>query len=211
MAVPLDGIRAIHNAFRKDMTAMDQAAYAAAGGHGSLDLVSKRYTFFNQVLAWHAKGEEEDVFPIMENVAPLVAEAYERDHRGLDKAFEALDRAIKASAPLQVCRATSAFDFHLSIHLSKEEAHLYRIFNDKVSLPDQGVAIGKITQKIPQERFPEVIDWLYPLMAPDDRENMTRLWKQGLPGPVFAQATKRVRQVIGSGWEDLVRRIPDLT
>lgn len=43
----------------------------------------------------------------LEEVAPSVAEAYLRDHRGLDAA-----------------RATAAFKFHLDIHLDKEAPHL---------------------------------------------------------------------------------------
>ena len=68
MAVPLDAIRAIHNAFRKDLAAMDAAAYTAARGQAGLDLVLKRYPFFNEVLVWHASGEEEYVFPALEKL-----------------------------------------------------------------------------------------------------------------------------------------------
>ena len=208
--VPLDGIRAIHNAFRKDMMAIDAAAYTAARGHGSLDLVLKRYIFFNEVLVWHASGEEENVFPALENVAPLVAEAYERDHRGLDSLFNLLNKAVNASDNLAIARATATFNFHLSIHLNKEEAHLYRIFNDRVSLPNQGAIIGKMAQKIPQERFPEVVAWLYPLIGPEDRENMTRIWRQALPEPAFAKVTRLIQTAIGNDWVELTKRIPDL-
>lgn len=57
MPVPLKGIRAIHNAFRKDMTEMDEAANIAARELGSLDPLLKGYNFFNEVLVWHAAGE----------------------------------------------------------------------------------------------------------------------------------------------------------
>jgi hemerythrin-like domain-containing protein len=210
MAVPLDAIRAIHNAFRKDMTAMDAAAHSAARGHGSLDLVSKRYTFFNEVLVWHASGEEENVFPAVEKVAPLVAEAYERDHRGLDSLHESLKKAVNASDTLAVARATAAFDFHLGIHLNKEDAHLYRIFNERVSLPNQGAIVGKMAQKVPQERFPELVGWLYPLIGPDDREKMTRIFQQVMPEPGFAGARKLIQAAIGNDWAELTRRIPGL-
>jgi hypothetical protein len=210
MAVPLDAIRAIHNAFRKDMTAIDKAAYIAANGHGSLDIVLKRYFFFNEVLVWHASGEEENVFLALENVAPLVAEAYERDHRGLDSLYESLNSAVKTSDSLAVARATAAFDFFLDHHLDSEEAHLYRIFNERVSLPDQGAIVGKMSQKIPQDRFPEVVAWLYPLMGHDDRENMTRIWRQALPEPAFAMAIKLIQKAIGNDFAELTRRIPEL-
>ncbi len=210
MTVPLDAIRAIHNAFRKDMTAIDAVAHIAARGRGSLDLVVKRYTFFNEVLVWHASGEEDSVFPALENVAPLVAEAYERDHRGLDSLFESLNKAVNASDTLAIARATAAFDFHLGIHLNKEDAHLYRIFNERVSMPNQGAIVGKMSQRIPQERFPEVVAWLYPLIGPDDREDMTRIWQQALPEPAFASVTKLIQAAIGNDWTELTRRIPEL-
>jgi len=210
MAVPLDGIRAIHNAFRKDMSALDAAANTAAQGLDNLDLVCQRYTFFNEVLVWHAIGEEENVFPALENVAPLVAEAYERDHRGLDSLFNLLDKAVKASNPLEVARITRAFEFHLSIHLKKEEAHLYRIFDERIPLPNQGTIIGAMAQKIPQERFPEVVAWLFPLIGPADRENMIRIWQQSLPEPAFAGVTRLIQAAVGNDWVELTRRIPEL-
>ena len=210
MAVPLDAIRAIHNAFRKDMTVIDAAAYSAARGQGSLDLVLKRYTFFGEILFWHANGEEKNVFPALENVAPLVAEAYERDHRGLDSLFESLKKAINASDTLAIARATAAFDFHLHIHLNKEDAHLYRIFNERISLPNQGAIVGKMAQEVPQERLPELVAWEYPLLGPDDRENMARIMQQVMPEAVFARVAKLIHAAIGDDWSELTRRIPEL-
>jgi hypothetical protein len=210
MAVPLDAIRAIHNAFRKDMAAIDVAAYSAARGQGSLDLVLKRYTFFGEVLVWHADGEEEYVFPALENVAPLVAEAYERDHRGLDSLYESLKKAINDRDTLAIARTTAAFDFQLRIHLNKEEAHLYRIFNERIPLPDQGAIIGKMAQKVPQERLPELVAWEYPLLGPDDRENMARIMQKVMPEAAFARVAKLIHAAIGNDWEELTRRIPEL-
>ena len=210
MAVPLDAIRAIHNAFRKDLAAIDSAAYNAAQGLGTLDLVLKRYTLFNEILYWHADGEEAYVFTALENVAPLVAEAYQLDHRGLDTLSESLNQAITASDTLKIARSTSAFNFFLHHHLDSEEAHLYRIFNERFSLADQGVLVGKMSQKIPQERFPEAVAWLFPLLDIDDRENMTTIWRQSLPEPAFAMVTKLIHKAIGGDWAELTRRIPDL-
>jgi hypothetical protein len=210
MAVPLDGIRAMHNAFRKDMAAMDAAAQAATRGVGSLDQVLKRYVFFNEVLVWHASGEEADVFPAVEKVAPLVAEAYQRDHRGLDSLSESLSKAVNSSDLLPIARATATFDFFLDHHLDSEEGHLYRIFDERISLADQGAVIGRMSQKIPSARFPEAVAWLYPLIGLDDRENMTRIWQQALPKPVFAVATRLIQAAIGNEWTDLTRRIPEL-
>jgi hemerythrin-like domain-containing protein len=210
MAVPLDAIRAIHNAFRKDLAAMDTSAYTAVRQGSSLDMVVQRYKFFNEALVWHAGGEEEQVFPAVEKVAPLVAEAYERDHRGLDSQYNALDKAVDSKDKLDIARATAIFNFHLQFHLNKEEAHLYRLFNERIPLPEQGMIIGKMAQKIPQERFPEVVAWLYPLIGDNDRENMTRIWQQALPPPVFGKVTNLIQAAIGDDWTELTRRIPEL-
>lgn len=50
MAVPLDAIRAFHNAFRKDIKAIDTAADAAARGQANLDMAIKRYLFVTQLI-----------------------------------------------------------------------------------------------------------------------------------------------------------------
>ncbi len=210
MTVPLDAIRAFHNAFRRDLAAMDAAAHAAARGQGSVDLVVKRHGFFNEILAIHATGEEHYVFPALEKVAPLVAEAYQRDHRGLDSLSDSLAEAVRSGDTLSVLHATTAFNFFSTFHLNKEEAHLYRIFNERVPLPEQAVIIGNMSKDVPPARFPEAVGWLYPLIGIDDRENMVRIMKQALPPPMFETATKLVRDAIGPDWPALVSRIPEL-
>ena len=67
-----------------------------------------------------------------------------------------------------------------------------------------------MSQVIPQERFPEVVTWLYPLLGADDRENMARIMQQVLPAPVFAGVTKLIHTAIGDDWAELTRRIPEL-
>ena len=210
MAVPLDAVRAIHNAFRKDLSAMDAAANAAVRQGGSLDAVVNRYKLFNEVLVWHASGEEDAVFPAVEKAAPLVAEAYERDHRGLDMLYLELNLAVNEMDKLDIARATARFNFHLRFHLDKEEAHLYRIFNEKIPVPEQAGVVAKMSQKIPQDRFPEVIAWLFPLIGINDRENMVRIWQQVMPPPVFAKVSGLIKTATGDGWADLTQRIPEL-
>ena len=170
----------------------------------------ERFRFFNEILVWHAHGEELAIFPAVEAVAPLVAEAYERDHRGLDAAFDALNAAVSAGDALETARASAAFTFHLDIHLAKEDAHLYRIVRERVSLADQGKATGIMSSTVPQERFPEVIAWMFPLMGNDDRENMTRIWQTVMPAPVFAGMKQLIQKALGNDWAELARRIPTL-
>jgi hypothetical protein len=210
MTEPVDAIRAFHNAFRNDLEHIDAAAFNSAKGKEGLDATIGRFRFFNEVLVWHARGEEAAVFPAVENVAPLVAEAYVIDHRGLDSAFEELSQSYSARDPLKTARATAAFRFHLDMHLDKEDTHLYRIFRERISLPEQGKALGIMSGMVPQERFAELVAWLYPLIGHDDRENMTRIWQMVMPAPVFAGAKELIRKAVGNDWTELTRRIPTL-
>jgi hypothetical protein len=210
MAEPLDAIKAFHNAFRLDMTRIDTIALESARNGNGLTLTIERFRFFNEVLAWHAHGEELAVFPAVEAVAPLVAEAYERDHRGLDAAFDALYNAVTANDVLATARASAAFKFHLDIHLGKEDAHLYRLVRERVSMAEQGKAVGIMANEVPQERFPELVAWLYPLLDHNDRENMTRIWQMVMPPPALDQAKLLIQKAIGDDWAELIRRIPTL-
>src|SRR5512136_718814 len=106
MTEPLDVIMAFHNAFRRDMSVIDSAALESARGKPGLAPTVERFRFFNDVLVWHAHGEELAIFPALEAVAPAVAEAYIMDHHGLDAAFDALNLAVAAHDALETARAT---------------------------------------------------------------------------------------------------------
>jgi hypothetical protein len=207
---PIDAVRAIHNAFRRDMAIIDAAALDAARGKPGLEATVERFRFFNEVLEWHAHGEEIAMFTALEEVAPAIAEAYEKDHRALDAAFEALNNAVSVRDPLETARATKAFKYFLDVHLDKEDTHLYRLLGERVPVPDLGQAVGVMASAVPQDRFPEVVAWMFPLMGLDDRENMTRIWQHVMPPEAFAGASQLVQEAIGDEWSDLTRRIPEL-
>jgi hypothetical protein len=210
MAGPIDAVVAIHNAFRQDMSLIDAAALDSARGKPGLEATVERFRFFNEVLEWHAHGEELAIFPALEAVAPSVAAAYEKDHRALDAAFLALNNAVSARDALETARATAAFKYFLDVHLAKEDTHLYRLIRERVAVPDQGHAVGVMASTVPQDRFPELVSWMFPLLGHDDRENMTRIWQMVMPADAFAGATALVEQAIGDEWAELARRIPEL-
>src|SRR5205823_3062024 len=68
MAGPIDAVVAIHNAFRKDMSGIDAAALDSARGKPGLEATVERFRFMNEVLEWHAHGEELAIFPALEAV-----------------------------------------------------------------------------------------------------------------------------------------------
>jgi hypothetical protein len=207
---PIDGVLAIHNAFRADLAAIDAAAAGAASGTPGLEATVERFQFFNEILTYHAHGEEAAVFPLLEEVAPLVAEPYAMDHQRLDQAFDILSNAVSAHDPLQTARATAAFRFHLDTHLAKEDAHMFRIIRERVALPDQIKAIGTMSSTMPGDRVPEFTAWIYPLLDDNDRENFTRALMMLMPWEAFAPSIPLIQQATGDRFAELTRRIPEL-
>jgi hemerythrin-like domain-containing protein len=210
MQSPIDGVQAIHNAFRADIAQIDAAANAAARGEQGLEATVERFHFFNEILNYHAHGEESAVFPMVEEVAPLVAQTYAIDHQRLDVAFNSLSNAVSAHDAIETARATAAFKFHLDTHLDKEDAQLFRIMRERVALSDQIKAVGVMSSQMPGSRVPEFNAWIYPLLDDDDRENFTRALMMLMPWEVFAPSIPLIRDAAGDGFAELTLRIPEL-
>ena len=210
MPGPIDAVTAIHNAFRHDIDLIDAAALRSARGAPGLETTVERFRFFNEVLEWHAHGEDAVISPLLESVAPSVYATYEEDHRALDTAFATLNEAVAARDPLETARATKAFKFHLDLHLDKEDAHMYRLISERVPVPDQGRAVALMASHAPQDRFPEVVAWMFPLIGHDDRVNMARAWQMGMPPEGFALAATLIEQAVGDDWPELARHVPEL-
>ena len=94
--------------------------------------------------------------------------------------------------------------------MAKEDGHVYRLIQERVSVPDQAKAVGVMAGQVPEDRFPELVAWMYPLLGHDDRENMTRIWQHVMPADAFTAAVQLVHHAIGDDFVELVRRIPDL-
>ena len=88
----------------------------------------------DEILDYHAKGEEAAVFPAVDNLAPLVAKTYIMDHRELDAMVSGLEAMRNAPDPLTMARATAVLASHLRIHLDKEDAYLYPILRERAGL-----------------------------------------------------------------------------
>src|SRR5262249_52166281 len=153
---------------------------------------------------------EAAVFPLLEEVAPLVAESYEMDHRGLDRAFETLGHAVSTGDALETARATAVLKFHLNSHLTEEDAHMYRIVRERVSAPDQTKAVATMAFTMPGGRAPDFIAWIYPLLGDDDREAFTRVTQMLMSPDAFAPSIPLIHQAIGDDFAELSRRIPEL-
>ncbi len=208
MARPLVVITAVHNAFRADMAAIDDAALAAARGQPGLESTVERFWRMNEVLTWHAHGEEAGIFPALETVAPDVVTAYDMDHRGLDAAFESLRDAVSAHDPLETARATAAFKFHLDLHLTKEDRHLYVLFEERLSEAEQVRAVTVLGSAVTEQTA--FIEWLFPKLGDEDREQVLRYWQTVLPPEAFAGSLQLAKRAAGESLDRVAARLPNV-
>jgi iron-sulfur cluster repair protein YtfE (RIC family) len=207
---PIDIVRSIHNAFRRDVSQIDANALKLARNGEDLTPVFDRLRTVAEILDYHAQGEEVAVFPAVDNLTPLVARAYFLDHRELDTMVNELETMRKMPDPLITARATAVLESHLRIHLDKEDVHLYPILRERTTESEQTSIVGLMSRKVPPERFPALVQWLLPLIDFDDRVVVTEGWMKLMPPQVFANLKPLMSKIMAEDWVELTRRIPNL-
>ena len=207
---PIDIVLAIHNAFRRDIFEIDDSVFKIARGGGDLTPALDRLRIMNEILDYHARGEEAAVFPAVENVAPLVAKAYLMDHGELETMERGLEAMREAPDPLSTARATAVLHSHLRIHLAKEDAHLYQILRERTTASEQATIAGLMSRKVPPDRFPSMVQWLFPLLDLSDQIVVTRGWMTLMPPQVFGNIKPFIEKATAANWGELTKQIPEL-
>ena len=210
MSGAIDIVHAMHNAFRRDLFQIDTSAFKLARTGGDFAPIFDRLHLVAEILDYHAQGEEAAVFPAVDKLTPLVAQAYFLDHRELDTMVDRLETMRKKPDPLITARATAVLESHLRIHLDKEDVHLYPILRERTTQSEQ-VSIGRMMSgKVPPKRFPAMVQWLLPLLDFDDRVVITEGWMKLMPPQVFASLKPLMRKSMAEDWGKLTQRIPNL-
>jgi iron-sulfur cluster repair protein YtfE (RIC family) len=210
MSGPIDIVRSFHNAFRRDLFQIDASAFKLARNGGDLSPIFDRLRIVGEILDYHAQGEEVAVFPAVDKLTPLVAQAYFLDHRELDTMVDGLERLRKTPDPLTTARATAVMESHLRIHLNKEDVHLYPILRERTTESEQTSIVGLMSKKVPPEKFPTMVQWFLPLLDFEDRVVVTEGWMKLMPPPIFAGLKPLMKKLMAEDWVKLTQRIPNL-
>jgi iron-sulfur cluster repair protein YtfE (RIC family) len=203
-------VRSFHNAFRRDVSQIDDSVFEIARSRGDLTASLDRLHIMGEILDYHAKGEEAAVFPAVDKLAPLVARAYIMDHRELDTMVSKLEAMRKTPDPLTTARATAVLKSHLRIHLYKEDVHLYPIIRERTTESEQSSIVGLMGRTVPSNSFPTIIQWLFPLINLEDRVAVTKVWMTELPPQVFGSLELLIKKAVAENWVELTQRIPEL-
>ena len=65
--------------------------------------------------------------------------------------------------------------------------------------------VGHMSASVPPDKFPQLVQWLFPLLELQERAVMAGVWQSLMPAEVFGKARGLVRKAVGEDWEDLVR------
>lgn len=203
-------IHCLHTAFRRDTREIDALAFRAAREGGDFTPILDRMSINGEFLDYHAKGEEEAIFPAIERLAPFVAPVYVLDHRELDTMVAGLEAMRTANDPLSIARATAVLNAHLRIHLNKEDMYVYPFLQKQIDEAEHTSILGTMARKVPPDRMPALVRWLIPLLGQDDQATVVRIWMNLVPPPVFAGLKPVIREAAGKDWAGLTRRVPGL-
>lgn len=210
MSRPIDIIRCFHNAFRRDITQIDDTVTRIAREGGNFTSVLDRLHTMNELLDIHARGEEAAVFPAMDKLLPQVATPYLMDHRELDNMVDDLETIRKDPDPLTTARATAILRSFLRIHLNKEDAHLYRILRERTTDNEQ-IDIGALmSRSIPPDKYPTMIQWVLPLLDLEDQVIVAKGWANVMPPQVFAGIRPLIEKAVAGNWVKLTTLVPEL-
>jgi hypothetical protein len=121
MSGPIDAVQCLHNAFRRDMLQIDEAAYQMARREGDISQILNRFHVMGEILDYHAKGEEAVAFPAVNGIVSQFADTYVMDHRELDRLVSGLELLRNDLDELTAARETAAMNQHLRLHLNKED------------------------------------------------------------------------------------------
>ena len=211
MIPPLDAVTVVHNAFRRDLTEIDQAVYKVARHGGDLSPSIDRLHYFSDILDRHEKGEEHAVFPEVERVvSPLLASLFIDDHREMS---EGLGKVEGAPDELAAARASAALHTHVRTHLAKEDTWLYPALRDRIDLDEQVTIVGQLWGRSfpPDDVLPQYMNWLFGLVNQEDQATITTVWKQLMTEKVFGVCTPLIQEAVTTDdWSELTRRVPGL-
>jgi iron-sulfur cluster repair protein YtfE (RIC family) len=207
---PIDVIRCFHNAFRRDIFQIDDTVFRIARDGGNLTSVLDRLHTMNELLDYHARGEEATVFPALDKVAPQVATAYLMDHRELDSMVNGLEIIRQNPDPLTTARATAVLRSFLRIHLNKEDTHLYMILRERTTENEQATIGVLMSRSVPPDRFPTMIQWLFPLLDLENQVVVAKGWANLMSPQVFASIRPLIEKAVAINWPKLTTLVPEL-
>ena len=183
--------KAIHGAFRRDLTRFITALSSLAPGDAERgSRLAIAWSNFDDQLTHHHTGEHEIAWPalVAVGVSPSLLATMDAEHDSMAAAIadvRAVVPALRHTASVEdVSTARAAFERLQAVtvaHLEHEEAEIDPVYLEKKDTPEIK-AMGRAFGKVSPARGGRFFAWVSDGASPDEMAAITR----DVPGPVFA-------------------------
>jgi hemerythrin-like domain-containing protein len=222
MESPISSVRYIHRAIRTEAESLEDAVAQLRRDDGARAAgLARRFDFLYGFVKSHEDGEEDALFPVMDERIYPVSAPYlldhrtgQRDMREIAESFDRLSTVEDAGERAWVLRRLSrqaiVVSSAMALHIRKEEDILVPLIEQHFSIEEQkGIvnqAVAHFTPEQQQRGFP----WIMKALTPQEQEDYLRMLMQEMPPEVFRALTRWISDgVPPMQWEEIVRRIPE--
>jgi len=214
---PVRSMVHVHKAIRTELnTLADQVEKLQVGSDFSA--FEDRVSFLSDAVHVHAEGEEEVVYPAVDELRRDVSSAYSWDHKVDEQYFREIKECIsrlktngKQSDLDDLKRKVHVLKSFLSAHAQKEDDLLVPLIDSEVSPEKQGEMVGRISAHIPPEMMERMIKWMVGIFTVEESADFLGIIQRGAPPEGFAVMMGWVRETLPArDWGELQERMPAL-
>jgi len=222
MESPVRSIRFIHNAIRKETETLESAiAQLAAEDVTGAEECARRQAFLYDVVKVHEDGEEDSLFPMIDELIYPVSAPYLLDHRADQlhmletiQSFKRLAATRDAGERAQLLRHLSRqaiiFNAATTLHIRKEEDILVPLVEGRISIEEQSAMAKKAMGRASPQQMQAMFPWVLKAQTPDDQEAFLRGMMESMPPEVFSMMARRAAEALSaSEWAEITRRLPE--
>jgi hypothetical protein len=183
--------------------------------------LAPRFAFLYGMVKTHEDGEEDALFPVMDNrIYPLSA-PYLLDHsvdqlhmQEIAESFDRLAASVHAGERGQVAqhlrRQATVISSAMTLHIRKEEDILMPLVEQHFSAEEQKGIVRQAISHFTPEQLQTGLPWIVKALTPQEQEDYLRMLMDDMPPEVFRAATRWVADGVSAAqWEEIVRRIPE--
>jgi iron-sulfur cluster repair protein YtfE (RIC family) len=213
---PIQGIRFIHNAIRRGVVDIE-AAVDGVSSRETAAALATRVTFLAHEVHMHTSGEEEAIYPLLDERARNVARHYLFDHDEEEALFARLATLLAdwSGAPAygnELRRAAASLRYHALLHVKKEDDIIVPLVMQHFTADEQAQMIQRAVSRYTPDQLAQTFPWIVSAQTLDDRvafivDDLMKL----MPPQVFGAVKGWIRAGLPVGeWDDIVQRAPQL-
>ena len=211
MAGPLHSIIYIHNAIHKEVNEFEEAARELNREDGTqVAALLDRFKFFREVLKEHEGGEEEFIFPVLEERFRYIAGPYIFDHQQHYGEYDDIEESLtglrtargnaeRVELAQRLNRQAIALAVTMDIHITKENELLLPVVDEHLSVEEQQAMLGQAMGNVPPEFMMKVLPWMFRAQTGGDREGFLREGMEMFPPEQLGGIVRRIPELKAYG------------